>query len=81
MEDRLVTLKKFDTAFGAQFAKDVLEENGIKAIVVGENLHVVPHLTVSCMDSIELKVFECDVDKAKEILTSQPDAETGDIDE
>ena len=81
MEDKIVTLEKFDTALDAQFAKGVLEENGIKAMVVGDNLDMLPYIDLVAANTVELKVFACDLDKAKEILTSQPDAETGDIDE
>ena len=82
MDDKLVTLEKYDIDFEAQFAKNALEENGIKAMVVGHNLpHISPYHSFADTAVIELKVFECDVDKAKEILKSQQNTEPESFDE
>jgi hypothetical protein len=66
MSDELVTIAEFETAFEAESAKDCLEENDIKATVVGEDLVSmmvpIPEVTV------ELKVFEKDAERAKAVL-------------
>jgi len=79
MDDKLVTLEEFNALFEAEFAKSDLEANGIKAVVVGEMLGgAYPYTTFGARRSVvELKVFAADVDKAKEILTSQQNTESG----
>ena len=69
MEDKLVTLKQCDTLFEAEFAKDLLLENNIKAMVVGDQLHNVSYLSEATI--VQVKVFECDLEKAKDILEQQ----------
>ena len=64
-DDKLVTLAAFETGLDANLAKIALETNGIKSIVVGEDLYNVP--IVNCV-RIELQVFARDVDKARAIL-------------
>jgi len=66
MSDELVTIAEFNTAFEAEAAKDYLEDNEIKAVVVGEDLMSmmvpIPEVTV------ELQVFEKDAERAKVVL-------------
>jgi len=66
MSDELVTVAEFNTAFEAEAAKDYLEDNDIKAIVVGEDLMsmMVPIPEVS----VDLQVFEKDAERAKVVL-------------
>ncbi len=66
MSDELVTIAEFETAFEAETAKDCLEENDIKAAVVGDDLvtMMVPMPEVT----VELKVFEKDAERAKAVL-------------
>ncbi len=67
MSDELVTIAEFETAFEAEAVKDCLEENDIKAVVVGENLSsVLPHITT--IVGVEVKVFEKDAERAKAVL-------------
>ena len=82
MSDELVTIAEFNTAFDAEAAKDCLEENDIKAAVVGEDLVSlmipIPEVTV------ELKVFEVDAERAKAVLEihqAQCEASSNGIDE
>ena len=75
MDDKLVTLEKYETLYEAEFAKDVLEENGIKAMVVGDNLQVIPYIDQTVV--VEVKVLTDDLDKAKDILKTQQDSENG----
>ena len=66
MSDELVTIAEFATAFEAETAKDCLEDNDIKAVVVGGDLvtMMVPMPEVT----VELKVLEDDAEKAKAVL-------------
>ena len=66
-DDKLVTLAAFETGLDANLAKIALDNNGIKSIVVGEDLYNVP--IVNCV-RIELQVFARDVDKARSILAT-----------
>ena len=75
MDDKLVTLEKYDTLFEAEFAKDLLKENGIKAMVVGDSLKDI--LPVDGMIYVLLKVFASDVDNAKNILKTHQHTENG----
>lgn len=72
MDDKLVTLARYKALYEAQFAKDVLLENGIKAIVVGGNLAGVPNIVLGATKRvIEVKVFAADIEKAATILEEQ----------
>jgi hypothetical protein len=77
MDNKLVTLEKYDMLYEAEFAKSDLEANGIKVMVVGEMLRGAypQNLCNARRAFIELKVFASDVDKAKEILASQQNTE------
>lgn len=75
MDDKLVTLEQYDTLFEAEFAKDLLKENGIKAMVVGDSLKDI--LPVDGMIYVLLKVFARDVDNAKNILKTHQHTENG----
>ena len=79
MDDKLVTLEGYEVLYEAEFTKDLMEENGIKAMVVGEMLGgAYPYTTLGAKRSVvEVKVFEGDLEKAKEILAAQQDAENG----
>ena len=76
MDDKLVTLEKYEMLYEAEFTKDILEENGIKAMIVGETLRGDLYRFANTA-FIELKIFATDVDKAKQIIISQQDAENG----
>ena len=75
MEDKLVTLGEYATIYDAEFTRDILEENGVKAMVVGDSLKDI--MPVDGMVNVQLKVFEGDLDNAKNILKKQHDAENG----
>ena len=66
MSDKLVTIAKFDSAFDAELAKAVLEDNGIKAAVVGGDL--VANMPTIEPIKVELEVFEDDAERAKQLL-------------
>ena len=69
MEDELITIDTFETAFEANIAKNLLQDNDIEAVVVGEDL--VSMLPPIPTVKVELKVFAADVEKAKQILADQ----------
>lgn len=76
-DEKLVTIERFDTSFDAELAKLTLENAGIEAVVLGDNLPVnLPEIEVM---RIELQVFEKDVEKAKQVLAEK--AEQGDDEE
>ena len=66
MSDEFVTIAEFETAYQAEFAKDCLEQNDIKATVVGEDL--VSMVTAMVPVWFEVKVFEKDAERAKAVL-------------
>ena len=69
MDDKLVTIAEFESNLGAQMAKANLESSGIKAIIVGENIHGL--LPADGMLNVELKVLEKDASQARIILDSE----------
>lgn len=67
MSDELVTVAEFEMVIDAEMAKDYLEDNDIKAVVVGENLTSVM-TQIPNLISVEVKVMESDAEKAKTLL-------------
>ncbi|MFV0304874.1 MAG: DUF2007 domain-containing protein [Moheibacter sp.] len=62
-------IKKYTQSHLAHIHKDVLEENGIKAFVFGENfMSTVPNLSGILDAGIELRVHKNDYEKATKIL-------------
>ena len=57
---------EFNMVFDAEMAKDCLEDGGIKASVVGDDLIAISPAVGKTM--IELKVFAADAEKAKAVL-------------
>ena len=73
--DKLVTIAEYAAIYDAEFAKSQLESEGIKATIVGENVHGL--YPADGMLNVELKVFESDIEQAKSILQSQESIEQG----
>ena len=69
MEDELITIDTFETAFEANIAKNILQDNDIEAVVVGEDL--VSMLPPIPTVKVELKVFTVDAERAKQVLADQ----------
>ncbi len=68
MADKLVTAGEFKTGFEAEFVKVQLEEQGVEAIVVGEDLVAnIPNIE---QFKIELQVFEQYAEKAAKIIAA-----------
>ncbi len=73
-DDKLVTLTVFETGFEANLAKIALETNGIRSIVLGEDL--IANMPLIYGVRVELQVFARDFDKARAILdTNEGQAE------
>ena len=66
MEDKLVTVGEYETGFEAELVKVRLEEQGVEAIVVGEDL--VANMPTIERIKIELQVFEQYAEKAAKII-------------
>jgi hypothetical protein len=67
VKDQLVTIAEYDNSFDAELAKVVLENEGIRSSIVGDNLgSVMPYSTTPY--TVQLQVFEADSQKASEIL-------------
>lgn len=76
MNDELVTVAEFYTAFEAEIAKLELDNNGINSVVVGgDAATMLPHIESI---KVEIKVMESDAEKAKAILDSVGDDSGGD---
>jgi len=67
MSDQLVTVAEYETAFEAELTKNNLQDNGIKAIVVGENLASVM-TQIESIVSVEVKVMQADAEKARAVI-------------
>lgn len=69
MADRLVKIAVFDNSFDAELAKVTLENEGIKATVMGDTLsHIQPY---SFPNAVELHVLEADAQRAIDILNEK----------
>ena len=69
MDDKLVTIAEYDQEFEAQFACNMLADSGIKAVVVGGNVKDL--LPADGMMIVQLKVFEADIERGRQILTEE----------
>ncbi|HIZ86483.1 MAG TPA: DUF2007 domain-containing protein [Candidatus Coprenecus stercoravium] len=65
-------VRKFDNSISANICKGVLEENGVPAFVLGENLVWSTGAVNTDLISIEVVVDDENYDKAVEILKSEP---------
>jgi hypothetical protein len=66
MDDKLITIAEYGQEFEAQIACDRLQDSGIKAVIVGGSVKSLAHPAMSM--SVELKVFEADVQRGRQIL-------------
>lgn len=65
-------VQKFNNAISANICKGVLEENGIPAFVLGENLVWSTGAVNTDLISVEVVVDDSLYDRAMEILRSSP---------
>ena len=66
MDDKLITIAEYDQEFEAQFACNMLKASGVKAVVVGGNVKDL--LPADGMMIVQLKVFEADAERGRQIL-------------
>jgi len=69
MEEKLVTVARFEDNIEAEMAKQLLADHGIKSAVVGENVTNTLFGMVAAAD-VEVQTFESDARRALEILES-----------
>jgi len=70
LDDRLVTIARYTNQIEADFARQLLADYGIKAVVTGQNVATI-YAHVPGVIDIELQTFESQAQKAVEILRSQ----------
>lgn len=69
MSDSLVTVATFLNPTNAHIAKGLLEEEGLDAVILDENMgNILPGLLMISEGGIPLQVREEDAERAKEIL-------------
>jgi hypothetical protein len=74
MEDKLVTIAQYADYIEAEMAKQLLEDNGIEAVITGENVANI-YSGLPALTDLELQVFESQAKEAIDILESQPEPE------
>jgi hypothetical protein len=74
MEDKLVTVAQYTDYIKAEMSRQLLENNGIKAIVTGDNV-ANTYAGVPAMMDLELQTLKSEAQKAREILESQSEQE------
>jgi hypothetical protein len=81
MKEKLVTVARFDDYMQADLARQLLEDAGIKAFVMGQNVGNVYSGIAGVID-IELQTAESEAEEAKEILeANRPESEAAGQDE
>ena len=69
MDDKLITIAEYGSSFDARMTKMNLESNGIKAVIVGEELLcIVPKAGIP---NIQVKVLACDAERSTQIINAQ----------
>ncbi len=76
--DKLVTVAEYLELYDAEFAKNRLESEGIKAMVVGEKAQGIYPIGGNTL-CVQLKVFKSDIEQAKSILDSPDSIEQGEV--
>ncbi len=70
-DEKLVSIAEFEGSFDAELAKLALDNAGIESTVFGEDLvTMLPHINAI---RVELRVFERDAKKAKQVLAERAD--------
>ena len=70
MEEKLVTVARFENYIEAELAKQQLDDNGIRSVGMGENVGNI-YAGAPVVQDIELQTLEQDAEKAHEILREQ----------
>ncbi len=71
MADKLVTIAEYADSIQADMAKQVLDDFGIKSILVGQHGADVLAGVLAFSKPVKLQVLEKDADEAKQILEEQ----------
>jgi hypothetical protein len=71
-EEKLVTIAKFTDYIGADLARQLLDDFGIKSVVIGEKFGL-PYPTIP--SEAKLQVFESQAPRAQEILEANKEQE------
>ena len=74
MADKLVTIARFANSMEANFAKQLLDNCGIKSVIIGENTANV-YAGIPAIADIKLQTMEAQAKQAIEILESQQQKE------
>jgi hypothetical protein len=70
MADKLVTIAEYMDSMQAEMAKQVLDDFGIKSVMIGQ--HGTDVLAgIPAFATVKLQVLESDADEAKQILEEQ----------
>ena len=69
MSDRLIKLAQFENAFDAETLKFSLEEEGIRSVITGQNIHWLRYF--GGMRYVYVEILEKDLPRAKQILDAQ----------
>ena len=68
MEDRLITLKNYETIVDAMFDQELLRENDIESSINNENVVELLPMFGEINDGLRILVFEKDYENALKIL-------------
>jgi hypothetical protein len=68
MEDKLITLKNYETMVEAMFDQEILKENNIESSINNENAVELMPMFGEIDNGLRLLVFENDLEKAAKIL-------------
>ncbi len=74
MTDKLITIAQFNDSMEAEMAKQLLADNGIEAVVTGQNTANI-YSGLPALGNVELQTLESRARQAKEILESQKEHE------
>lgn len=68
MEEKLITLKCYDSILNAMFDKEILHTNNIESLIQNENAVELMPMFSEVYEGLRLVVFEKDLDAANSIL-------------
>ncbi len=71
MSGKLITIAEYADSISAQMAIQVLDDFGIKGIIIGQNAADVFGGVPALFATVKIQVLENDAEKAKEILEEQ----------
>ncbi len=74
MEDRLITLKNYESMVDAMFDQELLKENNIESSINNENSVDLLPMFGEINEGLRIVVFEKDFEQAIKILTEYNDA-------